>query len=109
MENISKMSDDMEMRYILELGLPLYPEHMKHPTSSLKQSKLLFEQKNYVIHFKNSKQALNLGLKLTKIHRIMIFTRSRCLKVYIDLNTRKQSKNEFEIFIYNLMYNAVKL
>ena len=46
---------------------------------------------------KNLKQALNLGLVLKKVHRLIKFSRNAWLKPYIDMNTdlRKKSKKRF--------------
>ena len=57
----------------------------------------LWNKKNYVIHFENLKQYLNLGLKLTNIHRGIKFKESQWLKKYIALNTdlRTKARNEF--------------
>ena len=47
---------------------------------------------------KSLKQALNHGLKLEKIHRIIEFNQEAWLKPYIETNTelRKVAKNDFE-------------
>ena len=55
------------------------------------------------------KQALNHGLKLKTIHRIIEFNQEAWLKPYIDMNTelRKEAKNDFEKDLFKLMNNSV--
>ena len=54
----------------------------------------LDDKENYVIHIAALKQALNHGLKLKKVHRVIEFKQEVWLKPYIDMNTelRKKSK-----------------
>ena len=51
-----------------------------------------------VIQIRNLKQALNHGLVLEKVHRVIKFNQNACLKPYIDMNTnlRKKAKKDFE-------------
>ena len=67
------------------------------------------DKKNYVVHIVALKQALNHGLKLTKVHKIIQFDQEAWLKPYIDMNTklRKEAKNDFEKDFFKLMNNAV--
>lgn len=57
----------------------------------------------------NLKTYLQLGLKLTKIRRILAFTQSRFIKEYIDICTelRRQSKTPFAKNLWKLFANAV--
>ena len=92
----------------LHNNYPLAPEQIKVN----KVEKLipnLWNKKNYVIHYENLKQYLNLGLKLTHIHRGIKFKESQWLKKYIALNTdlRTKAKNEFEKDFFKLMNNSV--
>ena len=69
----------------------------------------LFNKKKYVAHINTLKQALNNGLKLKKIHRVIEFNQEAWLKPYIDMNTelRKLARNDFEKDLFKLMNNPV--
>ena len=83
----------------------------KHELSSGKSSKLIASMNNktkYVIHEMNLKQAVDAGLILTKIHRVIEFKQKPWMKDFIDfnINKRKESKNEFEKGFFKIMCNA---
>ena len=67
------------------------------------------DKENYVINISALKQALNHGLKLTKVHRVIEFKQEAWLKPYIDMNTklRTDAKNDFERDFFKLMNNSV--
>ena len=69
----------------------------------------LCNKRNYVLHYRNLKLYLQLGLILKKVHRVISFTQSTYLKQYIDFNTSKraQSKNDFEKDLFKLFNNAI--
>ena len=69
----------------------------------------LYDRNNYVVHIRSLKQALDHGLILKKVHRVIQFNQEAWLKEYIDMNTelRKQPKNDFEKDFLKLMNNSV--
>ena len=104
---------EVDVDYLKELfnfhkDLPFLPESKKVN----KVGKLICSIENkeeYVIHIRALKQALNHGLVVKKVHRVIQFNQKDWLKQYIDMNTelRKNAKNEFEKYFFNLMNNTV--
>ena len=69
----------------------------------------LHDKKKYVVYISILKQALNHGLKLKKVHRVIEFNPEAWLRKYIDIDTelRKEASNDFEKDFFKLMNNAV--
>ena len=68
----------------------------------------LSDKTNYVVHWKNLQLYLSLGIKLSKIHRVLKLKQSDWMKKYIDFNTEKgmNAANHFEKDIFKLMINS---
>ena len=63
----------------------------------------------YVVHYGNLRLYLSLGMKLTKIHKVLKFKQSNWMKKYIEFNTKKRmcATNDFEKDFFKLMINSV--
>ena len=92
----------------LHSDLPFLPERMKINKCS-KLVCTVYDKENYVVHIRALKQALDHGLILKKIYRVIELRQEAWLKPYIDMNTelRKEAKNEFEKNLFKLMNNSV--
>ena len=116
---LNDIPDDGDVGYILEVDLqyptslhnrrddyPLAPEPLVIDGSmysssqqsvfpvSAPQVKLtpnLRDKVRYVVHYRNLKLYLQLGLVDTTVHRVLAFNQSPWLKSYIDFNTRQRS------------------
>ena len=68
----------------------------------------LKDKKKYVVHYQLLKYYEYLGLRVSKIHRIISFKQEPWLKKYIDFNTdeRTKSNSDFEKDLWKLMNNS---
>ena len=88
--------------------MPFLPEKMEIDKTQKLVCNLL-DKKKYVVRISILKQALNHGLKLKKVHRVIEFNQEAWLKKYIYMNTEltKKASNDFEKDFFKLMSNAV--
>ena len=87
---------------------PLAPELMK--VNGVEKLICHFKtRKNYIIHYRALRQCLELGMKITAVHRGISFYQSPWMESYIRKNTelRKAATNSFEKDFFKLMNNSV--
>ena len=117
---IKNFKEESDERYFLEVDVQdpgkLHELHNDLPFSleGMKIEKVKkfvtnsHDETEYVIHIRNLKQALNHGLVLKKVHRVIKFNQKAWLKSYIDINTklRQKAKNNSEKECFKLMNNV---
>ena len=117
----SSMTNMGKKGYIFEVDLEypkeLWKSHNDYPLAPEKikvggVEKLISHfkpHKKYVIHYRNLRQCLELGLRLTAVHRGISFEQSPWMEPYIRKNTelRKTATNSFEKDFFKLMNNSV--
>ena len=118
---ISELATRTDKGYLLEVDVS-YPKdlHDSHNDLPLICERMeingveklvpnLRDKKSYVIHIQTLNQALQHGLRLDRIHRVIEFDQLPWLKTYIDFNTqlRTAATNDFEKDFFKLMNNSV--
>ena len=107
--------------YIFEVDLEypteLWQQHNDYPLAPEKINingveKLICHfkpRKNYVVHYRNLRQYLEMGMILTAVHKGISFNQSPWMEPYIRKNTelRKCASNSFEEDFFKLMNNSV--
>ena len=107
--------------YIFDVDLE-YPSHLweDHNDYPLAPEKMIVNgveklichfkpRKNYVVHYRNLRQYLEMGMRITAVHRGISFYQSSWMEPYIRKNTelRKTAANNFEKDFFKLMNNSV--
>lgn len=131
--DLARYKDDSPKGLILEVDLeypkelhdlhndyPLGPEKVKVTQDRLsgycKDIAKKYNKSTRLVHKliptlnnRNLQLYIDLGLKVTKVYRVLEFDQSPWLKQYIDFNTQKrtQAKNSFEKDFFKLMNNSV--
>ena len=116
-----KRNPEVKKGYIFEVDLEyppnLWKSHNDYPLAPEKMivngvEKLICHfkpRKNYVVHHRNLRQYLEMGMRLTAVHRGISFYQSSWMEPYIRKNTelRKTATNSFEKDFFKLMNNSV--
>ena len=69
----------------------------------------LRDKSKYIVHYRNLQLFLSLGMKLSKIHRVLKFKLSDWLEEYIKFNTdkRKEGSSSIEKDFFKKIINSV--
>ena len=119
--NSSMLNPRKGKGYIFEVDLEyprkLWKSHNNYPLAPEKMivngvEKLICHfksRKNYVVHYRNLRQYLEMRMKITAVHRGISFYQSSWMEPYIRKNTelRKTAANSFEKDFFKLMNNSV--
>ena len=115
------MANSYKKGYIFEVDLE-YPQHLwkTHNDYPLAPEKMIVNgveklichfkpRKNYVVHYRTLRQCLELGMRITAVHRGISFYQSPWMEPYIRKNTelRMRASNNFEKDFFKLMNNSV--
>ena len=94
------LSND-QRNFLIENDIPI-----KSKVKKLIQT--MYPKKNYTLHYLTLQLYVQLGLKVTEVHRVLQFNQAKWLKPYIELNTekRKRAQNKFEEDFYKLLSNS---
>ena len=125
MDILDKANHSMSNRgrkgYIFEVDLE-YPSNLweSHNDYPLAPEKMIVNgvekqichfkpRKNYVVHYRNLRQYLEMGMRITAVHRGISFYQSSWMEPYIRKNTelRKTTSNSFEKDFFKLMNNSL--
>ena len=115
------MSNNGKKGYIFEVDLeypknlwekhndyPLAPENIK--VNGVEKLICHFKpRKNYVVHYRNLRLYLEMGMKITAVHRGISFYQSPWMAPYIlkNIELRKAAANSFAKDFFKLMNNSV--
>ena len=117
----SSMTNHGRKGYIFEVDLDyssdLWGSHNDYPLAPEKINvngveKLISHfkpRKHYVVHYRSLRQCLELVMRVTAVHRGLIFNQSPWIEPYIRKNTelRMTAANSFEKDFFKLMNNSV--
>ena len=65
----------------------------------------MYDKKEYVVHIRTLKQALNHGLILKKVYRVIQFNQEAWLKPYIEKNTKLKIEAKKKMILKNIFSN----
>ena len=100
---------DMFSEFMKEFHKDLVAQGQPRYKPSRKLLMTQFNKQNYLAHFAILKFYLQMGMSLSKVHRVIKFRQKPFFKFYIDTNSQKRaaSKNAFEKDYYKYKNNSL--
>ena len=97
---IKNYDADSDKGYILEVDIkcPKNLLNLYGDLSFLVERKKIKKCNKLVVHTRPLKQALNHGLILKKVHKVIQFNQEAWLKPYIDMNTKLRTEAKNAVF-----------
>ena len=91
---------------LLQRSFPKDFENRRYKSRKLLST--FYHRKKYVVHLENLQYYLKMGLKLSKVHRVVKFKQKAFLKKFIEkvTNLRSKAKNDFELRLFKLFANS---
>ena len=105
---LAPTKEKIDRNMLSEYQMDLLDQACNRRVTTPKLVQTLFTTKIYTVHYITLKLYVDLGLKVTKVHRVLQFKQEKWLEPYISLKTRmrSQSKNKFAESFYKLMNNS---
>ena len=105
----SKQPVDYEFDKINRVHRKVYKTFNINPEPENKLIATVRDKEKHIVSLSTLKQALDHGLRLTKVYKAIELNQSAWFKPYIDMNTkfRATAKNDFEKNFFKLMNNSV--
>ena len=105
---LAPTKEKIESAQLSEYQLSLLDKFDQKRIVMQKLVQTLNSKKNYTVHYITLKLYVGLGLRVTRVHRVLRFTQSKWMEPYITLNTemRAKSTNKFQESFFKLMNNS---
>ena len=82
---------------------------LKHTLNKEKFLTTFEMRRHYVLHYRNLKLYLSLGLVMSEVHRALVFRQAPVMRDYVQFNSlhRSQAWSNFDINFYKLLSNSL--
>ena len=105
---LAPTKERIESGHLSEYQLSLVEKHNQKRILVPKLVQTFNCKEKYTVHYITLKLYVSLGLRVTKVHRVLKFCQTKWMEPYITLNTemRARSANKFQESFFKLMNNS---